>query len=514
MALLEARVPDAPGVSIAVETTDGSAHGWRFSPRVTAAMREAIESGALGDAIGADSADVFDAVTARLRLVGHTVERADAAELYRYGTSSPVNFATRGGATVLTDVDIFKAGTFNGLTVSALELSALVERFYELRDGNVFLPPVRLDHSWSILAVIGYIEELRVVAAPDMSAGGAEAAFLRADLRITEPDAVELIRRGTAINRSSEIGPYITNGGIEYPLVVWGVAFVDIPAVEGLRPVKLAKAYAFGHPKITDLSGATMHCTHCGANDHASEACPTLAAGGTGTTGTTGTPPAGTTGADTTGGGTGTGAGTGTGTQPPAAGTGGEGAGTGTAPAGDAPPAGASTGLSAEAEARLVALAQERVVAQLAAAGLDPTVITALQTDMTRVHAENAEREITALTARGVVTPGNRAAVLALLSHPDAAVRDGARTVLEIARPPVTLGAANGQQADTPAGSAGNGTTANGQPATGAPGQPAITLSMTGDEVGRAWSALTTEQRADEANRKALAAWHDAHPGG
>lgn len=145
--------------------------------------------------------------------------------------SHPVN-----GNPVVMGVEVFRAGTFRDSlgeqstwTVTQLEQMAL--NFKALKESGLFPNvPWRSDHSWSIDKVKGYIHDLYV-----------RGDRLVADVEVTEPDALEKIQRGTYRARSAEVGMYLTNDEVPYYPTLMGVAFVDIPAVEGLfrgdRPV-------------------------------------------------------------------------------------------------------------------------------------------------------------------------------------------------------------------------------------------------------------------------------------
>ena len=149
------------------------------------------------------------------------------------------------GSVTIPDVDVLKTGEFNGLQLVDGDLMAMVERFAALRE-NTFEPPFRLDHSWSIYDVIGWFDGLSTYRRVDET-DGVEKTFLRAEIRITGSINVEVdkvlsaIKRGALKPRSSELGYYRTNSGTEYPMVFYGAAYVDIPAVEGLGGVKLSK---------------------------------------------------------------------------------------------------------------------------------------------------------------------------------------------------------------------------------------------------------------------------------
>jgi hypothetical protein len=107
------------------------------------------------------------------------------------------------------------------------DLTEMVDNFTNLRQRGI-LPnvPVRVDHSYSMRDVIGWF--LSIYTDP------AEPGFLFADIEFTEPDAKQQYERRTLRNRSIEIGAYETNEGEKFKNVVIGLAFVDLPAVEGL----------------------------------------------------------------------------------------------------------------------------------------------------------------------------------------------------------------------------------------------------------------------------------------
>lgn len=197
------------------------------------------------------------------RLADQAVAARAGADLYRFRVTDRIPDAAfarnSDGSFTVTGIDFLKVGTFNGLSLVDGDLEAMVDRFAMLRDGGVFVPPFRLDHSWSILSVIGWIEELETYSRVDET-DGVSKLFLRGDVRITgsvdyEPAVlVAAIKRGALRPRSSELGYYVTNQGTELPLVFYGCAFVDIPAVEGLAPVELSRTSLSVPHKITNLS--------------------------------------------------------------------------------------------------------------------------------------------------------------------------------------------------------------------------------------------------------------------
>lgn len=149
----------------------------------------------------------------------------------RFSSSITVRETAKGGH-LLQGLRIFKVGTFKDSmgferTWEDVHLSQMEGHYRLLKDGG-FLPdvPVRADHSFSVLNVVGYFDS--VYRDPS------DSMFLSADVEITEPEAYDKWKRGTWRSRSLEVGWYETNGGALYHPVILGLAFVDLPAVEGL----------------------------------------------------------------------------------------------------------------------------------------------------------------------------------------------------------------------------------------------------------------------------------------
>lgn len=134
------------------------------------------------------------------------------------------------GSKIVHAVEVFKAGTFKDSmgeqrTWTIEQLAQMVNNYELLTTGGIFPNvPLRIDHSWGVEGVIGYIVAL-----------GVSGDRLIADLEITEPDHFEKFDRGTYRSRSLEVGMYEDNNGTIYFPVVMGLAFVDLPAVEGLH---------------------------------------------------------------------------------------------------------------------------------------------------------------------------------------------------------------------------------------------------------------------------------------
>lgn len=132
---------------------------------------------------------------------------------------------------ILKGVEVFKAGTYRGIEYKTSALDKMVANFYYLKAHDIFgHVPVRSDHpamfSGEIIDKVGgYISELR-----------RQGKKLVADFRITSENMWNKVMEGTYVNRSSEIGTYDDNEGNIYSPVLFGVAWVDIPQVEGLSP--------------------------------------------------------------------------------------------------------------------------------------------------------------------------------------------------------------------------------------------------------------------------------------
>lgn len=144
------------------------------------------------------------------------------------------------GTSRVTRMPVFKAGTFRDSwgdqqTWTQDHLRQMVDNFSLLKARDIFPNvPVRSDHSFSIDKVIGYVDGLSL---------SEDGNFLLADYTVTEPTAAEKIARGTYRSRSLEVGMFETNSGEMYYPVVFGFAFVDIPAVEGLHSKKSGVAF-------------------------------------------------------------------------------------------------------------------------------------------------------------------------------------------------------------------------------------------------------------------------------
>lgn len=460
------------------------------------------------------------------RLAEQAVAARTGADLFRFGLGDRIPdaaFARQGDGTYLVSgIDLVKSGMFNGLQLLDSDLDAMVERFAWLTASGIFLPPIRLDHSWSVLSVIGWFESIETYRRIDET-DQVEKAFLRGTVRITgsvdytPEQIVKAIKLGSLRNRSSELGGYITNAGVELPLIFYGVAYVDIPAVEGLAPVQLAHALRSEPRRITTLSegSATMNPEQI-ARLAALRAMTTLSVpeseelsdleqleadlGQSPSTesGDTDTATGGTTGdVDADGnpvsvegqpnervddgvvgapGGADVDA-DGNPVEPPAA-----------DPAGDAD-ADELTGGAATAGTPGAGAPNE-----------SDAELARLRAEITRLRQEDTRRQIETFRTAGVVVDANVEAATTLLSHYDEHVRTAAVAVLRSIPAPVELGARRG--ATSLAQNAGGAGTPAGD-------GPLIRLGMDPAEVGDLWSSLSSEQRA--ARQDEFAAWSQDH---
>lgn len=145
---------------------------------------------------------------------------------------------------VLNDVPVFRSGTFRDSmgfqhTWDPLHMSLMVTHFDHLLGKQIFTDvPVRKGHGSffgdSMDGLIGYHTALRTKDMVNPTTGKTET-YLLADFEILDPTAQANINSGLWKNRSAEIGMYVTNDEAEYSPTYMGVAYVDIPAVEGLN---------------------------------------------------------------------------------------------------------------------------------------------------------------------------------------------------------------------------------------------------------------------------------------
>jgi hypothetical protein len=412
-----------------------------------------------------------------VRLADAAVAARGGADLYRFGLDARIPdaaFAAQSDGTVLVKgIELLKDGTFNGFEILAGDLGAMVERFESLRDAGIFVPPFRLDHSWSVLSVVGYFEALDTTTRVD-DTDGRTHTFLTGDVRLTgsidyTPDQlVKAIKRGALRSRSSELGYYVTNAGTELPLVFYGCAFVDIPAVEGLAPVTLSKRSPEPHT-ITNLTADPTEGTAPMDPEKLARLRELRA----------------------------------------------------------------MTSLSAEESAERDALNDEATAAGMTEEDLDSSNPTAelveltevegdeteeeepeveedpepepdpvvepepvvepgtaepsaelaqLREQVARLRQESTDREVARFREAGAIVTANEEAAVALLSHDSEEVRRAAGTLLGSMTTRIDLGKRRGRQALSSDASSGSG-------------DALIRLGMTGEEVGALWADLTTEER-------------------
>jgi hypothetical protein len=172
------------------------------------------------------------------------------ASLFAFSTGfglTPVLYRKDNGSLKMERVAVFRSGTFRDsagiqATYEKLHIDQLVGNFNHLKDSGIFPDvPVRDGHpSWLVRGlpgngkVVGYHDKVWTenLAAPH---DGQNYDYVLTDMNITDPEAARSIENGTWRNRSAEIISYLSNTEAEYWPVLGGVAWVDIPAVEGLK---------------------------------------------------------------------------------------------------------------------------------------------------------------------------------------------------------------------------------------------------------------------------------------
>lgn len=165
-----------------------------------------------------------------------------------FGLPAPQVFKQASGAVSLKRVPVFRSGTFRDslgfqATYDAFHIQQIVANNEFLTSRNILTGiPVRDGHALFQLVpnlpgtgqVIGWHTALyhESLVSP---ADGKTYEYLLADYDITDPQAAEKAVNGTYRHRSAEIVPYVTNDEAEFWPVYMGVAYVDLPAVEGLQ---------------------------------------------------------------------------------------------------------------------------------------------------------------------------------------------------------------------------------------------------------------------------------------
>ncbi|AKC02933.1 head maturation protease [Gordonia phage GordDuk1] len=169
-----------------------------------------------------------------------------AGEGINGGAQPQLSVFERDGKKVLgiKDVPVFRSGNFRDSMGFPHEydgeaMRLMVSNFDHLRAQKIFSDvPVRNGHPSPFRSrmqeLVGYVVGLRT---EDRTAphDGNVYTYLLAEFEILDESAQEKIESGLWRNRSSEIGVYHDNREIEYAPAFLGVAYVDIPAVEGLN---------------------------------------------------------------------------------------------------------------------------------------------------------------------------------------------------------------------------------------------------------------------------------------
>lgn len=156
-----------------------------------------------------------------------------------------------GTSLIIEGKPIFRSGSFSDSEGfehewEVIHLSQMTDHFSLLSSRGVFEDiPIRKGHPDRgglfggesrnrMDELVGYITGIKTEVRKNPT-DGVEYTYLLADLEIIEEAAKKNVSSGLWRNMSAEIGPYITNNNAEYWPCLMGVAYVDIPAVEGLK---------------------------------------------------------------------------------------------------------------------------------------------------------------------------------------------------------------------------------------------------------------------------------------
>lgn len=385
----------------------------------------------------------------------------------------------KGDPDLVKGIAVLKAGTFHGsngpVTLDDVDLEGYAERFEALR--SFVRPPLRADHSYSVMSVLGRFESLRVETRPDDTVGGREVPMLVGDVRLVgstedKRQTRERILSGMFQERSSELFPYRTNTGVEYSSAFLGAAFVDIPAVEGLGAITLRRGHALTSDHPTDEEAAIVADEQT-PDETTTPTTPVEDQVVGDPTPVTSAPPAGETTPD--------------------------------APVEDDEPAlEVDTDEDTPEDDPEVDAAPPGEVppanlrAALAAAGVtDPATMLRVEQEVERRATLRVEQEtrLGEFRAAGILTPKVAPHAEVLLRHDDEGVRDAAYAILSATRPAVALRSEK------------RGTHTSVAPGGARDGQ-VITLSMTRDEVASVWESLDTDAR--KVHRSEYTEWQRA----
>lgn len=148
---------------------------------------------------------------------------------------------------VIEGLPVFRSGTFRdsmGFQHSweSIHMDQMVSHFDLLRGRSIFSDvPVRSGHPGWLTSgqegngkVVGYHTRLYVETRISKT-DAKEYSYLLSDVEILDDEAIKAIEKGLWRNRSAEVGSYVTNDEAEFWPVYMGVAYIDIPAVEGLN---------------------------------------------------------------------------------------------------------------------------------------------------------------------------------------------------------------------------------------------------------------------------------------
>lgn len=169
----------------------------------------------------------------------------------------PTFYTKDDGTRSIKDMPVFRSGSFADSmgyrhNFEQIHMDQMVMHFDMLRARKIFADvPVRDGHAGFLIRglpgngkTVGWHTGLRTEDRKS-PVDGKDYTYLLADYDILDEEAKVNIDSGLWRNRSSEIGEYETNDETMFWPVYMGVAYVDIPAVEGLN----------GFDKIAELGG-------------------------------------------------------------------------------------------------------------------------------------------------------------------------------------------------------------------------------------------------------------------
>lgn len=177
----------------------------------------------------------------------------------------------KGEVLIFRDIPVFRSGTFRSSTGEqntwdSFHLQQMKSNFELLQERNIFTRgPVRKGHG-SFLTdpmtnLVGWMTSVRLQDAVAKHDNETYTYYLASGY-IFDAEAMQNVSEGHWSNRSAEVGPYETNNETPFWPLLYGFAFVDIPAVEGLdafgRSITSAgKRLIADDPKEFSMSGTT-----------------------------------------------------------------------------------------------------------------------------------------------------------------------------------------------------------------------------------------------------------------